>query len=160
MLNSIISLAVIALVAAISSSICAHVNIPVWMMFAGWIAFVAGGARAETAAPTVVCAVLGAILGGMGAIIISQGSGNLADPLLLLGVWVIVFLALLAQYLPFANVVIAYFVGMTTFFASGLAPQLSTWIVIGGGLLLGVLSGVLAVTLAARLNPRVANTSS
>jgi len=155
-MKNIVALAVIALVAALSSVVCAHLKIPVWMMFAGWIGFVAGGAKAKTAIPTFVCAVLGALLGGGGAMIISQGAGGLADPLLLAGVFVIVFVALLAQYLPFIDVVIGYFVGMTTFFASGLPLELATWEVIAAGLFMGVGSGLVAVTLSGLLTPKAA----
>ncbi len=70
------------------------------------------------------------------------------DLSLLVGVFVIVFAALLAQYLPFVNLVVCYFIGMTTFFASGLPPVMSTGVTLGAGLLAGVLSGLIAVTIA------------
>jgi hypothetical protein len=148
-MKNIIALALIALVAAVSSVICAHIQVPVWTMFIGWIAFVAGGMSAKTAAPTFVCAILGVILGFIGAAIIGGGAAGMgADLALLVGVFVIVFAALLGQYLPFASLVICYFIGMTTFFASGLAPGMAAMIVLGGGLLIGILSGLGAVTLS------------
>jgi hypothetical protein len=64
------------------------------------------------------------------------------------GVFVIVFSALLAQNLPFANLVVGYFIGMTTFFASGLPPEPSTGLLLASGLFAGVLSGLLAVTIS------------
>ena len=48
----------------------------------------------------------------------------------------------------FASLVICYFIGMTTFFASGLPPETSTGLVLGSGLLAGVLSGLIAVTIS------------
>lgn len=148
-MKNVLALAVTALVAAISSVICARVGIPVWSMFIGWIAFVAGGMSARTAAPTFVCAILGVVLGFVGASIIGGGAAALgADIALLLAVFVIVFAALLAQFLPFASLVVCYFIGMTTFFASGLPPVASTGLLLGSGLLAGVLSGLLAVVLS------------
>jgi len=156
-MKNILGLAIVALVAAVSSVICARLGVPVWAMFIGWIAFVAGGMSARTAAPTFVCAIFGVILGFIGAMIIGGGAAAMgADLALLVGVFVIVFAALLGQFLPFANLVVCYFIGMTTFFASGLPPELSTGILLGSGLLIGILSGLLAVTvsgLVTRENP-------
>ncbi|MBY8820744.1 DUF1097 domain-containing protein [Sphingomonas colocasiae] len=148
-MKNVLALAVTALVAAVSSVICARLGIPVWSMFIGWIAFVAGGMSARTAAPTFVCAILGLVLGFVGASIIGGGAAALGgDIALLLGVFVIVFAALLAQFVPFASLVVCYFIGMTTFFASGLPPTAPTALVLGSGLLAGVLSGLLAVILS------------
>lgn len=148
-MKNVLALAVIALVAAISSVLCARLSIPVWTMFIGWIAFVAGGMSARTAAPTWVCTILGLIEGFIGAALIGGGAAALGPDLsLLVGVFVIVFAALLAQYLPVVNLVVCYFIGMTAFFASGLAPIVATGVTLGAGLLAGVLSGLIAVTIA------------
>jgi len=148
-MKNVLASAVVALVAAVSSVICARLQIPVWAMFIGWIAFVAGGMSAKTAPPTFVCAILGVLLGFLGAAIIGGTTASLGGDLaLLLGVFVIVLAALLAQGVPFANLVICYFIGMTTFFASGLAPQGSTLLVLGAGLFAGIVSGLLATKLS------------
>lgn len=147
---------VIGLVAAISSVIVARLGIPVWVMFIGWIAFVAGGMSAKTAAPAFVCALLGVIFGFVGAWIIGSAGGLGPDISLLLGVFVIVSVAVAAQGLRFANLVVCYFIGMTTFFASGLAPDASTGLLLGSGLLAGVLSGLIAVTIIGALMPKTA----
>lgn len=148
-MKNLFGLVIVALVAAISSVICARLEVPVWVMFIGWIAFVAGGMSAKTAAPAFVCAVLGVMLGFAGALIISNAAAGIgADLALLVGVFVIVFAALLAQYVPFASLVVCYFIGMTTFFASGLPPASSSALVLCAGLLIGVLSGLVAVTLS------------
>lgn len=151
-MKNTLGLAVVALVAAVSSVICARLQVPVWTMFIGWIAFVAGGMSSKTAPPTYACAVGGVLLGFLGAFIIGNATAALgSDVALLLGVFVIVFAALLAQGLPFANLVICYFIGMTTFFASNLPPQLSTLLLLGAGLLAGVVSGLVAVTISGRI---------
>ncbi|MBA3896702.1 MAG: DUF1097 domain-containing protein [Sphingomonadaceae bacterium] len=152
-MKNILALAVIALVAAVSSVICARLSIPVWTMFIGWIAFVAGGMNARTAAPTYVCCILGLIEGVIGTALISGGAAALGTDLaLLVGVFIIVFAALLAQYLPFASLVICYFIGMTTFFASGLPLVMASGVTLGAGLLAGVLSGLIAVTIAGMIS--------
>jgi hypothetical protein len=151
-MKNLLASAIVALVAAVSSVICARLQIPVWVMFIGWIAFVAGGMSAKTAPPTFVCAIFGVLLGFIGAVIIANGTASLGgDFALLAGVFVIVLAALLAQGLPFANLVICYFIGMTTFFASGLPPQLSTGLVLAAGLFAGVASGLIATKLAGLL---------
>jgi hypothetical protein len=148
-MKNVLALAVIALVAAVSSVICARLTIPVWTMFIGWIAFAASGMSARTAAPAYLCALLGVIEGFVGATIIAGGTASLgADLALLIGVFIIVFAALLAQYVPFASLVICYFIGMTTFFAFGQPPALSNGLLLAAGLLAGVLSGLIAVTIA------------
>jgi hypothetical protein len=154
-MKNLIAPIILSLVAAVSSVICARLSIPVWTMFIGWIAFVAGGMRASTAAPTFVSAVLGLVLGIVGALIIGGTTPAIgADLALLVAVFVIVLVALLAQYVPFANVVVCYFIGMTTFFASGLPPEGGTALSLAVGLLVGILSGLLAVTIAGMLEPK------
>ncbi len=151
-MKNLLGLAVVAFVAAASSVLCARLQVPVWVMFIGWIAFVAGGMSSKTALPTFVCAILGVILGFVGATIIGQASPAIgADLGLFVGVFVIVFAALYAQHLPFANLVICYFIGMTTFFASGLPVTLSTALLLAAGLFSGVASGLVAVTFSGYL---------
>lgn len=151
-MKNVLGPAVVALVAAVSSVLCARLQIPVWTMFIGWIAFVAGGMSSKTALPTFVCAILGVVLGLIGATIIAQASASIGSDLaLLVGVFIIVLAALLAQGLPFANLVICYFIGMTTFFASGLPVTLSTALLLTAGLFAGVVSGLTAVTISGLL---------
>lgn len=148
-MKNFIAASATALIAAVSSVACARLQIPVWVMFIGWIAFVAGGMKTSTAVPTFVCALLGVLLGFVGATIIGA-TGNLlgTDFSLLIGVFVIVLAALVAQDIPFANLVICYFVGMTTFFASGLPVAVSTAGLLIAGLFVGILSGTLAVVVS------------
>lgn len=156
-MKTMLAPAITALVAALSSVFCAHVGVPVWTMFIGWIAYVAGGMSIQTAPATFVCAALGVAEGFIGAAIIGGSAGALgADGALLLGVFVIVFAALLAQHLPFANLVVCYFIGMTTYFASGLPSTPDTAMILCGGLLLGIVSGVVAGQLAGLLARPVA----
>ena len=151
-MKNTLGLAVVALVAAVSSVICARLQVPVWTMFIGWIAFVAGGMSSKTAPPIYVCAIGGVLLGFLGTFIIGNAGAALgSDVALLLGVFVIVFAALLAQGLPFANLVICYFIGMTTFFASNLPPQLLDLAAARWGIAGGVVSGLVAVTISGRI---------
>lgn len=157
-MTNVLASALTALVAAISSVLCAHIGIPVWVMFIGWIAFVAGGMSVNSAPASFICAIVGVLLGFLGAAIIGGGAAALGGDLaLLLAVFVIVFAALLAQHVPMLNLVVCYFIGMTTFFASGLAPGGATLATLGGGLLLGVASGVVALILSGMLTRRAAS---
>ena len=156
----VLSIVVTALIAAVGGAICDAIKIPVWMMFAGWIAFLAGGGVAKTAPVTFACVLFGAILGLLGALAIQQsieGLGGLALPV---AVFVIVAAALLAQFLPVFSTVIGYFCGMTIFFASGLSLAASSLLVIGVGVAIGVASGLLASILATRMAAGVAAESA
>jgi hypothetical protein len=121
-------------------------------MFIGWIAFVAGGMSARSAIPTYLCAALGLVLGMVGAVVIGGvGEHAGADLGLLIGVFAIVFAALLAQHLPVINLVVCYFIGMTTFFASGMAPTPGTALTLLAGVLVGVVSGLIAQEITGRI---------
>src|SRR5882757_9017938 len=116
----ILSIVTTALIAAVGSAICDAIKVPVWMMFAGWIAFLAGGGSFKTAPVTFVCVVLGGVLGILGAFSMAQSTTSLGSLAVPVAVLVIVAAALFAQFLPVFNTVIGYFCGMTIFFASGL----------------------------------------
>jgi hypothetical protein len=148
---AILNIVMTALIAAIGSAICDIIKVPVWMMFAGWIAFLAGGGTVKTAPVTLVCVLLGAILGILGAFAIAQSGANLGSLALPVAVFVIVAAALFAQFLPVVSSVIGYFCGMTVFFASGLPLTASSLLVIGTGVAVGIASGLLASTLCMRM---------
>lgn len=148
-MRPVLASALTAFIAAFSSVICTYVAVPVWVMFIGWIAFVAGGMSLKSAAPTFICSIAGLVLGFLGAAIIGGGATALgADLALLIAVFVIVFAALCAQHIPVVSLVVCYFIGMTTFFASGLPPAGETLAVLGAGLLIGIVSGSVALILS------------
>jgi len=149
--RAILNILMTALIAAAGSVVCALISVPVWMMFAGWIAFLAGGGTAKTAAVTFICVSLGAILGVFGAFTIAHSTANLGGMALPLGVFVIVAAALVAQFLPIINSVIGYFCGMTIFFASGLPLAASSLLIIGSGVAIGVVSGLVATIVGNRI---------
>jgi hypothetical protein len=140
-----------ALIAAAGSAVCALIGVPVWMMFAGWIAFLAGGGSVRTAAVTFVCVLLGVLLGVVGAFTIARLTASLSGMALPVGVFVIVAAALAAQFFPVINSVIGYFCGMTIFFASGLPLAPSSLLIISTGVAIGVVSGLAATILANRI---------
>jgi len=141
---------------ALIAAICDVIKVPVWMMFAGWIAFLAGGGSLKSAPITFVCVLLGAILGILGAFAIGQATPSLGSLALPVAVFVIVAGALFAQFLPVVSSVIGYFCGMTIFFASGLPLTASGLLVIGTGVAIGIASGLLASTLCMRMTARAA----
>jgi hypothetical protein len=156
---ALLNIVMTALIAAMGGGICDIIKVPVWMMFAGWIAFLAGGGTVKTAPVTLVCVLLGAILGIMGAFAIAQSGANLGSLALPVAVFVIVAAALLAQFFPVFNTVICYFCGMTIFFSSGLPPAAASLLGIGIGVAIGIASGLLASALSMRMTARAAANS-
>lgn len=142
---AIVNIVVTALIAALGSAFCAAISAQVWMMFAGWIAFLAGGGALKSAPITYGCVILGAILGIGGAAMIGATSDSLGVLGLPVAVFIIVAAALAAQFLPVLSTVIGYFCGMTIYFASGLPPVAASLQPIAIGVAVGVLSGVLAM---------------
>jgi len=157
---AILNILMTALIAAIGSAICVVIKVPVWMMFAGWIAFLAGGGAVKTAPVTFACVLLGAILGILGSFAIAQSAANLGSMALPVAVFAIVAAALCAQFLPVISSVIGYFCGMTIFFASGLPLSASSLLVVGIGVAVGIVSGLLASTLCAQVTARTAAAKS
>jgi len=149
--RAILNILMTALIAAAGSALCSSISVPVWMMFAGWIAFLAGGGTVRSAAVTYICVLLGASLGILGALTIAHLTAMFEMAALPLAVFMIVAAALAARFLPVISSVIGYFCGMTIFFASGLPPAASSLLIIGTGVAVGVVSGSAATILTNRI---------
>jgi hypothetical protein len=112
-------------------------------MFLGWIAFSLGGSKRAG------CANLGSfILGllfGMGTAaaitLLTPSLGSLALPAAVAGVVLLVLS--LRKVAPFDNP-LAYFLGLSSFFYSGLAPGSATFALLGAAGVIGAASAALA----------------
>jgi hypothetical protein len=134
-----------SIVASIAATLCATLlNVPVWAMFIGWIAFFTRGVSTRDCAINMTCVLI-----GLGIGITAGLAGRALEPAL--GVWSITLVVLMAtmvvlslQVLPVINNVLAFFLGLVCFFASHLPPSLDTFVELGTASALGVCAGLMA----------------
>lgn len=140
----------IALVAGLSSGLCAALGIQAWLMFLGWSTYVTGNGSVKAGASAVACALIGVPMGMAGAILL----GSLAPlgPLaLILTVFILAGLAMLSTLTPPFNSPVGYFLGLLGFFGSAMKPEASNIIPLAAPILIGGLSGCFASLVAARI---------
>lgn len=139
-----------ALIAGVSAALCIAIDVPVWAMFAGWIAFVTGGGRAVAGAVALGSVLLGLALGLCGALAIGAGAAlaGFAVPVI---VFIVTFIAVSASMLPVVNSVIGYFIGMTVWFASALSPELPHLVTLAIPVIIGAASGLAAMRISSRI---------
>lgn len=131
--------------ACIAATLCATLlNVAVWAMFIGWIAFFTRGVSTRDWAINMTCVFI-----GLGIGITAGLAGSALEPAL--GVWSITLVVLMAtmiilclQVLPVINNVLAFFLGLVCFFASHLPPSLDTFVELGTASALGVSAGLMA----------------
>ncbi|MCY1423308.1 hypothetical protein D9M71_390170 [compost metagenome] len=134
-----------SVVACLAATLCALlIDVPVWAMFIGWIAFFTRGITARDGAINLACVLIGLAIG-----IAAGAAGAALAPSL--GAWSITPLVLLVtlvvlslQVLPVINNVLAFFLGLVCYFASHLPPALDTFIELATASALGVIAGLLA----------------
>ena len=153
----------VAAVAGISTFSTTSVMLPAPAMFLGWVAFGLGGASMRGGFANLVSFLLGVAFGAGTALAITQlapALGMLATPVAVAGV---VVLVLSLRNLAPINHPPAYFLGLTSFFYSGLAPTHTTVAILAAAGAIGAGSAAVAGLLerfvqgrAPRLEPRLA----
>ncbi|HEY0121187.1 MAG TPA: DUF1097 domain-containing protein [Rhizobium sp.] len=140
-----------ALVAAIAATTSAGLGWPVWAMFVGWVAFFTGGHSAKAAICSYLCVAIGIALGAFAAI----GVGTLLPLIDYLAfgavVFVVAVIVVSLRAAPFLNNIPAYFLGLITFFASHLAPELPAFLELAAVSALGSFAAWTAHRLQSRL---------
>lgn len=109
-------------------------------MFLGWIGYSVSGQTPRERAANLVAFLLGIGFGIGTAVLISlltPGFGQAAAPLAVAAVVVLVLS--LRTLAPFNNP-LAYFLGLTSFFYSGLAPTASTFLILAAAGVIGALA--------------------
>lgn len=147
-----------SIVACLSATLCALlIDVPVWAMFIGWIAFFTRGITARDGAINMVCVFIGLAIG-----ITAGGAGAALEPVL--GAWsitpvvlVVTLIVLSLQVLPVINNVLAFFLGLVCYFASHLPPTLDTFVELATASALGVIAGLMASLVKRRWSGRKAN---
>ena len=118
--------AVAAATAATAAALSMWVGLPVWAMFVGWVAFFSRGHSMRDGLINYGCVVAGIGFGMAAAISITALSpllGKLALPAV---VFTVAMVVVSLRVLPRMNNLLAYFLGLITFFAAHLEPSLET----------------------------------
>lgn len=149
-----------SIVACIAATLCALlVDVPVWAMFIGWIAFFTRGVTPRDWAINMICVFIGLAIG-----ITAGWAGASLEPIL--GAWsitpvvlVVTLIVLSLQVLPMINNVLAFFLGLLCFFASHLPPTLDSFVELATASALGVTAGLMASLVKRRCIGRRVNTN-
>ena len=133
-----------AVIAGLATFGTIAVSLPASAMFLGWIAFGVGGPTIRDGAANLVSFLVGLGFGISTALVIAAltpALAALATPVAVSGVVVLVLS--LRTLAPFNNP-LAYFLGLTSFFYSGLMPIPSTLAILAGAGMIGAVSAAIA----------------
>lgn len=119
-------------------------DLPIWAVFIGWIAFFTRGITATNGAINLVC-----VLAGLGIGIAAATANIYLEPHLgrftvTLTVLAVTFVVLTFQALPTFNNLLGFFLGLVCYFASGLPPTFESYLALAVATALGILAGLLA----------------
>jgi hypothetical protein len=134
-----------ASLACIGSMIALFFSLPVWTMFIGWIAFFSKGLNIRSAIENLGCLWIGFILGSIASIVI-----HLLTPLfgilvaLPATVFAIALVVVSLRGLPILNNLVCYFLGLVTWFAAHLEPQISNLMLLASSATIGTTAGYIA----------------
>lgn len=113
-----------ALVASTAATMSAGQGWPVWAMFIGWVAFFTGEHSLKGAICSYACVAIGIAFGNFAG----MGVGALMPLIDYLAFGVVVFVVAVVvvslRAVPLLNNVVAYFLGLISFFAAHLPPGL------------------------------------
>lgn len=142
-----------ALVTAAAAAAVLLLGLPLWAMFVGWISYYTRGVTVRDGLLNYLCVIIGLLL-GLGAAFVTQVLGP--PPTFFEQVVVIFGVALVVlslRFLPGANNLLAFFLGLVTFFAAHAEPTFVALLPLAGAAAIGAIAGAAAHTLGSRLAP-------
>ncbi len=138
-------------VAALAASFCALiVELPIWAMFIGWISFFTRAPGVRQGAINLACTLAGLLLGMGAAVVTVVLSPALGALTVMPVVFVVAVLVLSTRRFSVFNNLLAFFLGLVSYFASHLPPTLMTFGELGGAATLGTVAGLQASALHGR----------
>ncbi len=143
--------AVAAATAAMAAAVSMWVGLPVWAMFVGWVVFFSRGNSMRDGLINYGCLVVGIGFGMAAAMSITALSpllGKLALPAV---VFTVAMVVVSLRVLRRMNNLLAYFLGLITFFAAHLEPSLDTAVRLGGAAAIGSIAGWASLNMQHRL---------
>lgn len=147
---------VLAATAAMAAFTSASLSLPVWAMFVGWVAYFTRRPSAKEGLHSFVCVLIGLVLGSAAVLILGllgPALGRFALPIV---VFFIGGTVIITRGLPVLNNLLGYFLGLITFFASHLEPELGSIGQLGSATALGSLAGWIGQTLEGRARSLIA----
>ncbi|WP_225774675.1 DUF1097 domain-containing protein [Pseudomonas sp. Marseille-Q5115] len=147
--NSITAIAAATAAAAAGASL--GLGLPVWAMFIGWIAFFSTGHTIRTGLASYAGVLIGIALGMGAAIVIATLGPSLGKLALPTVVFVVAMLVVSLRAAPVMNNVLAYFLGLVSFFAAHLEPSLETGVRLGGASAIGSVAAWASLQMQQRL---------
>lgn len=145
--------AIAAATAAAASASSMALEVPVWAMFIGWVAFFTRGFTARDGAINLACVWLGAAMGIAAAVAIAAVGPTLGTMALPTVVFVVAIVVVSLRAAPVLNNILAIFLGLIAFFAAHMAPTSDTLLHLCLASALGSVAGWVSVKLQ-QLLPR------
>jgi hypothetical protein len=115
-----------ALTAAAAAQTSLLLSLPPWAMFMGWVAYFTRRPSAREGFQSWICIVIGLCIGAVATMstgLLAPTLGALAFPIVVLCVALTV---ISTRGLPVLGNLLAYFIGLITFFAAHLEPELAS----------------------------------
>ena len=139
-----------AIIAALAAALSALVlDVPVWAMFVGWIAYFTRGLTLRHGLVNLACVLAGIALGiGAGASMQAL-SPQLGAATLTLVVFAVALVVLSLRHLPVFNNLLGFFLGLVAYFASHQPPVWATFAELGLAAMVGAAAAFLAASLHA-----------
>lgn len=137
-----------AIIAALAAALSALVlEVPVWAMFVGWIAYFTRGQTLRHGVVNLTCVLAGIALGlGAGASMQAL-SPQLGAATLTLVVFATALVVLSLRRLPVFNNLLGFFLGLVAYFASHQPPAWTTFVDLGLAAGIGTAAAFLAASL-------------
>lgn len=135
-----------ALTAATAAQTSLLLTLPPWAMFMGWVAYFTRRPSAAEGFQTWVCTIFGLCVGAAATLavpLLAPTLGSVAFPLVVLCV---ALLVISMRGLPVLGNLLGYFIGMITFFAAHIEPELSSIAKLGSATAIGSIAGWLVQT--------------
>ena len=127
-------------------------ELPVWAMFIGWIAFFTRGVSFRAGLVNLGCVLIGLVLGIGAAHLLGAVGPHLGAYAITAVVLAITAVALSLARLPMFNNLLGFFLGLVSYFASHLPPTLGSFASLGLAATIGIAAGFLAHAWAQRVN--------
>ncbi|MEL0632971.1 DUF1097 domain-containing protein [Pseudoalteromonas carrageenovora] len=139
--------AIAATIAAIAAATSAALQLPIWAMFIGWIAFFTQGLNVRHTITNLICVWLGITIGmiaGMALNIVGPILGEGALPFV---VFIVAMLVVSLRSVPKINNLLCHFLGLVSFFASHYAPSMDNFFMLAGAASIGAFGGLASIFL-------------
>lgn len=142
-----------ASIATVAATLCALVlQVPVWAMFIGWIAFFTRGMTTKDGVINLLTVWIGIAIGIAAGQLTSVLTPLTGEAALSLVVFMVALVVLSLRYAPVINNLLGLFLGLVSFFASHQPPNFETFFTLA----LAATVGTVAATCLSLLQHKIA----